>query len=362
MIRISVTYCRVPLSICCTPKRDVTTSSLQLRKREHALHAGVVQLSGVLERGEGVNGFAIRNKTQFRSFFNERSLDDGVPPVGPRLRAEACSLRLQTCHQAAVHTVRQQMHPAAKQLDDRNNTDERSPKASNNGLRDLPLKNIPSPNCGKCRLSTETKNLEFPVHSRRTSHSTNLSSPDIRAAKQLDDPSLQCQPPESFTLVQERHTVRPVAKQRGGRTMLAKPELNVAPNPCNHLKQLHHAAKQLDDTVRQKLHPAAKQLDDRMPQSSCQTASQKQIMVQRFQINRQSALTVNQHVNRSTSAYPRQATKPLLTTNAGSKCPHLMKAALLDCCEATLPLFTEDVDRQTCDPNTPKCNAITRRV
>ena len=159
MIRVSMTYCRVPLSICCTPKRDVTTSSLQLRKREHALHAGVVQLSGVLERGEGVNGIAIRNKKQFRSFINERSLDDEVPPVGPRLRAEACSLRLQTCHQAAVHTVRQQMHPAAKQLDDRNNTDERSPKASNTGLRDLPLKNIPSPNCGKCRLSTETKNL-----------------------------------------------------------------------------------------------------------------------------------------------------------------------------------------------------------
>ena len=109
----------------------------ELQKREHALHASVVQLIGVLERGEGVNGFAIRNKTQFRSFFNERSLDDGAPPVGPRLRAARSS---------------------------------------------------------------------------------------------------------------------------------------------------------------------------------------------------QSALTVNQHVNRSTSAYPRQATKPLLTTNAGSKCPHLMKAALLDCC------------------------------
>ena len=39
-----------------------------------------------------------------------------------------------------------------------------------------------------------------------------------------------------------------------------------------------------------------------------------------------------------------------------------MKATLLHCCEATLPLFTEDVGRQTCDPNTPKCNAITRRV
>ena len=85
-------------------------------------------------------------------------------------------------------------------------------------------------------------------------------------------------------------------------------------------------------------------------------------MVQRFQINRQSASTVNQHVNRSTSAYPRQTTKPLLTTNVDSKCPHLMKVALLDCCEATLLMFTEDVDRQTCDPNTPKCNAITRRV
>ena len=153
------------------------------------------------------------------------------------------------------------MHPAAKQLDNRNNTDERSPKASNNGLAE----EHSVPQLWKVQTFHEDKEPKFPVHNRRTSHSTNLSSPDIRAAKQLDDPSHQCQPPKSFTLIQERHTVRPVAKQRGGQTVLAKPELNVAPNPCNHLKQLHHAAKQLDDTVRQKLHPAAKQLDDRMP-------------------------------------------------------------------------------------------------
>ena len=171
------------------------------------------------------------------------------------------------------------MHPAAKQLDNRNNIDERSPKASNNGLRDLPLKNIPSPNCGKCRLSTETKNLsslctaDAPVI-RRICRPHTFGPPSS-----LTTQAINASHQQSFTLVQERHTVRPVAKQRGGQTVLAKPELNVAPNPCNHLKQLHHAAKQLDDTVRQKLHPAAKQLDDRMPQNSCQTASQKQIMV-----------------------------------------------------------------------------------
>ena len=134
-------------------------------------------------------------------------------------------------------------------------------------------------------------------------------------------------------------SVRPAAKQLGDRTMLVKPELKVAPDPCNHIdSNCTMPPSELDDTVQQKLHPAAKQLDDRMPQSSCHDS-----LTEAHQWSSTSRSTANQLDGQPTcklqhgkpllpiapmcevlepqlimgeTSLPRQATKPLLTTNA----------------------------------------------
>ena len=141
--------------------------------------------------------------------------------------------------------------------------------------------------------------------------SKNLSFPDTRTAKQLDDPSPDCQPPEvepwfcgslppSSLMAQRRRpaqtafSVCPAVKQLDGRTMFVAALSKTQPKTITFTaarQQLPRATKQLDDTVLGQLHPAAKQLDDRMSEELLPSS-----LAEERHVYNTATLTANQHV------------------------------------------------------------------